>query len=104
MIGFMGHKAGGYWYFVCHLPEASSAQQHKFCACVSRNFAHLHICSIWVQKYFRRNMGKLSPTKNAPYGNWERIDWTEMTGQMVRIFLAPSCGPFRLTKLPNPGY
>jgi hypothetical protein len=34
----------------------------------------------------------------APYGNWESIDWTEMTGKTLRIFVDPVYGPFGLTK------
>ena len=38
-----------------------------------------------------------------PYGHWERINKTKMTGNGLRIFLDPGSGPFRFTELQNLG-
>ena len=39
----------------------------------------------------------------APYGNWSRIGWTEMTGITFHINIAPVSQTFRLTKCQNLG-
>ena len=53
---------------------------------------------------FRKHVGETGTTNCfAPYGNWERIAWTEMTGHTLRSFVEPVSGPFGLTKLTNLG-
>ena len=43
-----------------------------------------------AQIIFEKNIGKTGPKFCfAPYGNWERIDWTEMTGNTLRNFVDP---------------
>ena len=56
------------------------------------------------QNYFWKNLGETGPNfVFAPYGNWERINWREMTGITLRIFVDPVFGPFGPTRYQNLG-